>query len=115
MRPSESVRGVRTSILVGVAPSLPSPRSNGGEGSEGAAAMGNVDDHSRGVLYAEDSTRESLTLTRGLMPAIQCRNCGLMIQVPEGGRRLCGCGAWLSSQRADDDEADVVLADAGPE
>src|SRR5262249_33177671 len=30
------------------------------------------------------------------MPSVQCRNCGLIVQVPAGGRRLCGCGAWLS-------------------
>jgi MoxR-like ATPase len=32
------------------------------------------------------------------MPSVQCRNCGLIVQVPAGGRRLCGCGAWLSGQ-----------------
>ena len=30
------------------------------------------------------------------MPTIQCRNCGLPMQVPEGGRRQCACGTWLS-------------------
>jgi MoxR-like ATPase len=30
------------------------------------------------------------------MPNIRCKNCGLLMQVPSGGRRLCGCGAWLS-------------------
>src|SRR5262245_4355873 len=30
------------------------------------------------------------------MPTVQCKNCGLLVQVPAGGRRLCGCGAWLS-------------------
>jgi MoxR-like ATPase len=29
---------------------------------------------------------------------IRCKNCGLMVQVPPGGRRLCGCGAWLSAE-----------------
>jgi MoxR-like ATPase len=28
--------------------------------------------------------------------SVQCPNCGLHVQVPVGGRRLCGCGAWLS-------------------
>jgi len=28
---------------------------------------------------------------------VRCNNCGLMVQVPAGGRRLCGCGAWLSA------------------
>src|SRR5262249_24527869 len=27
-----------------------------------------------------------------------CKNCGLLVQVPPGGRRLCGCGAWLSGE-----------------
>ncbi len=31
------------------------------------------------------------------MPSVQCQNCGLTVQVPAGGRRLCGCGSWLSS------------------
>src|SRR5262249_25057887 len=30
------------------------------------------------------------------MPNIRCKTCGLMVQVPAGGRRLCGCGTWLS-------------------
>jgi MoxR-like ATPase len=30
------------------------------------------------------------------MPNIRCKSCGLLVQVPAGGRRLCGCGAWLS-------------------
>jgi MoxR-like ATPase len=30
------------------------------------------------------------------MPNIRCKNCGLQVQVPPGGRRLCGCGSWLS-------------------
>jgi MoxR-like ATPase len=30
------------------------------------------------------------------MPNIRCKTCGLMVQVPAGGRRLCGCGSWLS-------------------
>jgi MoxR-like ATPase len=32
------------------------------------------------------------------MPSVQCQNCGLTVQVPAGGRRLCGCGSWLSSE-----------------
>jgi MoxR-like ATPase len=34
------------------------------------------------------------------MPLIRCNNCGLSVQVPSGGRRLCGCGAWLSADGA---------------
>jgi MoxR-like ATPase len=45
------------------------------------------------------------------MPAIQCRNCGLVVQVPEGGRRLCGCGTWLSAD--DVPEAEPLVADSG--
>ncbi|HEY1375992.1 MAG TPA: hypothetical protein VGF55_04325, partial [Gemmataceae bacterium] len=38
------------------------------------------------------------------MKPIRCSNCGLVVQVAAGGRRLCGCGAWLS---ADDEMADA--------
>src|SRR3954468_16830488 len=31
------------------------------------------------------------------MPNIRCKNCGLTMTVPEGNRRLCGCGAWLAA------------------
>jgi len=34
------------------------------------------------------------------MPTIRCKSCGLLVQVPVGGRRLCGCGAWLSADEA---------------
>jgi MoxR-like ATPase len=44
------------------------------------------------------------------MKPIRCGNCGLVVQVPPGGRRLCGCGAWLS---ADDEE--VVVAESAEE
>src|SRR5437764_15306054 len=36
------------------------------------------------------------------MKPIRCGNCGLVVQVPPGGRRLCGCGAWLSADDSDD-------------
>jgi len=39
------------------------------------------------------------------MPNIRCKNCGLQVQVPPGGRRLCGCGSWLSG----DEEPGVEL------
>jgi MoxR-like ATPase len=32
------------------------------------------------------------------MPGVKCDNCGLVVQVPPGGRRLCGCGNWLSAE-----------------
>ena len=28
---------------------------------------------------------------------VRCQTCGLTVQVPAGGRRLCGCGTWLSA------------------
>ncbi len=34
------------------------------------------------------------------MPNIRCKTCGLLVQVPAGGRRLCGCGTWLSAEEA---------------
>jgi MoxR-like ATPase len=39
--------------------------------------------------------------------AVQCHNCGLVVQVPAGGRRLCGCGTWLAAD-------DVPVAEAVP-
>jgi MoxR-like ATPase len=32
------------------------------------------------------------------MPSVRCNNCGLVVQVPADGRRLCGCGSWLSGE-----------------
>src|SRR5437660_4449649 len=40
------------------------------------------------------------------MPTVKCQNCGLSMQVPAGGRRLCGCGSWLAS----DDEEEAIEA-----
>jgi MoxR-like ATPase len=53
------------------------------------------------------------------MPNIRCKNCGLSVQVPSGGRRLCGCGAWLSGDDVEpeplpEDEAAEPAAPAGP-
>src|SRR5262249_24538772 len=31
--------------------------------------------------------------------AVKCHNCGLTVQIPPGGRRLCGCGTWLSGDK----------------
>ncbi len=36
------------------------------------------------------------------MPNIRCKSCGLSMQIPAGGRRMCGCGAWLSADGEDD-------------
>jgi MoxR-like ATPase len=32
--------------------------------------------------------------------SVKCHTCGLTVQVPAGGRRLCGCGTWLSGDGA---------------
>src|SRR5438128_2209834 len=45
------------------------------------------------------------------MPPVQCQNCGLVVQVPSGGRRLCGCGSWLSS---DEPVAVAEIAQVAP-
>src|SRR5438093_2453120 len=42
------------------------------------------------------------------MPPVQCQNCGQIVQVPDGGRRLCGCGTWLSADEV------PVLVEAEP-
>src|SRR4051812_33122678 len=46
------------------------------------------------------------------MRAIRCGNCGLVVQVPTGGRRLCGCGAWLSADEDVDEGPPVELVEA---
>jgi len=44
--------------------------------------------------------------------AVKCSKCGLLVQVPVGGRRLCGCGTWLSGDEAVEVEPiDVALED----
>ena len=51
------------------------------------------------------------------MPNIRCKNCGLMVQVPAGGRRLCGCGSWLSGdepQVAEVAEPELDVLEAAP-
>ncbi len=48
------------------------------------------------------------------MPNIRCKNCGLTMQVPPGGRRLCGCGSWLSGDDAASVPTVAPLADAPP-
>jgi MoxR-like ATPase len=42
------------------------------------------------------------------MPNIRCKNCGLLVNVPSGGRRLCGCGAWLSGEEPE--QATIAVA-----
>ncbi len=44
---------------------------------------------------------------------VRCRTCGLLVQVPAGGRRLCGCGTWLSAE--DEDIPEVEPVDVLPE
>jgi MoxR-like ATPase len=42
------------------------------------------------------------------MPTVKCANCGLSMSVPTNGRRLCGCGNWLSGE----EEPVIELAEA---
>src|SRR5262245_48570483 len=44
---------------------------------------------------------------------IRCKTCGLVVQVPAGGRRLCGCGGWLSAEDADEPVAVVEEGEPG--
>src|SRR5437588_12202339 len=44
---------------------------------------------------------------------VRCQTCGLTVQVPAGGRRLCGCGTWLSSE--DENIPEVEPVDVLPE
>ena len=39
--------------------------------------------------------------TSDQLTPVQCPNCGLNVQVPAGGKRLCGCGTWLSAPEPD--------------
>src|SRR5437870_11462655 len=39
---------------------------------------------------------------------VKCTKCGLIVQVPVGGRRLCGCGNWLSADEV------LVVPEAEP-
>ena len=39
---------------------------------------------------------------------VTCGKCGLSVQVPTGGRRLCGCGTWLSGDQP------VMVAEVQP-
>jgi MoxR-like ATPase len=29
---------------------------------------------------------------------VRCNKCGLMVQVPPGGKRLCSCGNWIAAE-----------------
>jgi MoxR-like ATPase len=64
------------------------------------------------VLRPRQSAEENIRT----MPSVQCQNCGLVVQVPPGGRRLCGCGAWLSADAVPEGEAiPVAVPVAEPE
>lgn len=41
--------------------------------------------------------------------SMRCHKCGLMVQVPPGGKRLCGCGTWIAAE-----ETPVVLDTVEP-
>jgi len=45
------------------------------------------------------------------MSTLRCGNCGLIVQVPPGGRRLCGCGKWLAADVEAVETAEVPEAD----
>jgi MoxR-like ATPase len=46
---------------------------------------------------------------------VRCDHCGLVVQVPPGGRRLCGCGAWLTGDQGDAPAPEPLEElDAGP-
>ena len=45
------------------------------------------------------------------MTTVRCGNCGLIVQVPPGGRRLCGCGKWLAADIETVETAEVPEAD----
>lgn len=42
--------------------------------------------------------------------SVTCDKCGLQVQVPAGGKRLCGCGTWLSGE-LEIPEAEVFTAE----
>src|SRR5579875_1659572 len=48
------------------------------------------------------------------MPNIRCKTCGLIVQVPAGGRRLCGCGTWLSGDEPTSPAAEPLVAEELP-
>jgi MoxR-like ATPase len=48
------------------------------------------------------------------MPNIRCKNCGLLVMVPAGGRRLCGCGAWLSGDEPSASSRPAERREASP-
>ena len=48
------------------------------------------------------------------MPNIRCKTCGLNVQVPAGGRRLCGCGTWLSGDEANLPVAEPIVEEELP-
>jgi len=47
------------------------------------------------------------------MPSVRCNNCGLVVQVPADGRRLCACGNWLSGEEPAIEP--IILDDDGQE
>jgi MoxR-like ATPase len=51
--------------------------------------------------------------------SVRCHNCGLVVQVPPGGRRLCGCGTWLDGEQPieiveEEKEATVAAPESWP-
>jgi MoxR-like ATPase len=46
--------------------------------------------------------------------SVTCPKCGLQAQVPAGGRRLCGCGTWLSGDRKEEVVHEPAVPDEAP-
>src|SRR4051812_21616095 len=50
--------------------------------------------------------------------SVKCPTCNAQVQVPPGGKRLCGCGTWVSSPRvpemAEVTENDLQAAERWP-
>src|SRR5688500_10007238 len=41
--------------------------------------------------------------------SVTCAKCGVVVQVPAGGKRLCGCGTWLAGEAALAAEPDPMV------
>src|SRR5438067_11308676 len=50
-------------------------------------------------------------MTTNPATAVRCNKCGLVVQVPEGGKRLCSCGNWVAEQSGPKADAPLTAAD----
>jgi MoxR-like ATPase len=47
--------------------------------------------------------------------SVKCSNCGLVVHIPVGGKRLCGCGTWLAGEKpVEAAEVELVEEQAAP-